>query len=36
MGQGTADFRAFVADPSTHMAGLITLMLHSLNIRAVD
>ncbi len=36
MGQSTTDFRAFVADPSTHMAGLITLMLHSLKIRAVD
>ena len=28
--------RALVADPSTHMAGLVTLMLHSLKIRAVD
>ena len=30
------EFRALVADPSTHMAGLVTLMLHSLKIRAVD
>jgi len=29
-------FRALIADPSTHMAGLVTLMLHSLKIRAVD
>ena len=30
------EIRALVADPSTHMAGLVTLMLHSLKIRAVD
>jgi two-component system, chemotaxis family, chemotaxis protein CheY len=28
--------RVLVADPSSHMAGLVTLMLHSLKIRAVD
>ena len=32
----STDFRALVVDPSTHMAGLVTLMLHSLKIRAVD
>ena len=31
-----AEIRALVADPSTHMAGLVTLMLHTLKIRAVD
>jgi DNA-binding response OmpR family regulator len=36
MTQAPTDFRALVADPSTHMAGLVTLMLHSLKIRAVD
>lgn len=30
------EFRALIADPSTHMAGLVTLMLHSLKIRGVD
>lgn len=30
------EIRALVADPSTHMAGLVTLMLHTLKIRAVD
>ncbi len=28
--------RVLVADPSSHMAGLVTLMFHSLKIRAVD
>lgn len=32
----SAEIRALVADPSTHMAGLVTLMLHTLKIRAVD
>ena len=36
MPQPVHDFRVLVADPSTHMAGLVTLMLHSLKIRAVD
>ena len=36
MSQPAADFRVLVADPSTHMAGLATLMLHSLKVRAVD
>jgi DNA-binding response OmpR family regulator len=36
MEKSAPEFRALVADPSTHMAGLITLMLHSLKIRAVD
>jgi two-component system chemotaxis response regulator CheY len=36
MSQPSTDFRALVVDPSTHMAGLVTLMLHSLKIRAVD
>jgi DNA-binding response OmpR family regulator len=36
MSQPAADFRVLVADPSTHMAGLVTLMLHSLKVRAVD
>ena len=31
-----AGIRALVADPSSHMAGLVTLMLHSLKVRAVD
>jgi two-component system chemotaxis response regulator CheY len=30
------EFRALIADPSTHMAGLVTLMLHTLKLRAVD
>ena len=30
------EFRALVADPSSHMAGLVSVMLHSLKIRAVD
>ncbi|HZY49068.1 MAG TPA: response regulator [Devosia sp.] len=30
------EFRALIADPSTHMAGLVTLMLHTLKIRGVD
>jgi|GEM_PF-440337 len=30
------EIRAIVADPSTHMAGLVTVMLHSLKIRAVE
>lgn len=36
MSAPTPDFRALIADPSTHMAGLVTLMLHSLKIRGVD
>jgi DNA-binding response OmpR family regulator len=32
----TADFRALVADPSAHMAGLVADMLRSLKIRLVD
>ena len=36
MTQPSTDFRALVADPSTHMAGLVTLMLHSIKVRAVD
>ncbi|MEO9230237.1 MAG: response regulator [Devosia sp.] len=36
MSPQTTEFRALVADPSTHMAGLVTLMLHSLKVRAVD
>ena len=36
MSQPSTDFRALVVDRSTHMAGLVTLMLHSLKIRAVD
>ena len=31
-----AEIRALVADPSSHMAGLVILMLHSLKVRAVD
>ena len=30
------ELRTLVADPSPHMAGLVTLMLHSLKIKAVD
>lgn len=30
------EFRTLLADPSTHMAGLVTLMLRSLKIRGVD
>jgi two-component system chemotaxis response regulator CheY len=36
MSQTVPEIRALVADPSTHMAGLVTLMLHTLKIRAVD
>lgn len=36
MSAPTHEFRALIADPSTHMAGLVTLMLHSLKIRGVD
>jgi two-component system chemotaxis response regulator CheY len=36
MSASTIPIRALVADPSSHMAGLVTLMLHSLRIRAVD
>jgi DNA-binding response OmpR family regulator len=36
MSASSPEFRALIADPSTHMAGLVTLMLHSLRIRAVD
>jgi two-component system chemotaxis response regulator CheY len=36
MTQPSTDFRALVADPSTHMAGLVTLMLHSIKVRGVD
>jgi DNA-binding response OmpR family regulator len=36
MPDAPAEIRALVADPSTHMAGIVTLMLHTLKIRAVD
>ena len=36
MSDQPAPIRALVADPSTHMTGLVTLMLHTLKIRAVD
>ena len=36
MAESTKEIRALVADPSSHMAGLVTLMLHSLKVRAVD
>ncbi|HEX4297077.1 MAG TPA: response regulator [Devosia sp.] len=36
MAASIPEFRALVADGSTHMAGLVTLMLRSLGIRAVD
>ena len=32
----TPEFRTLVAEPSTHMAGLVAVMLHSLKIRIVD
>src|SRR5689334_2065934 len=36
MSAPSPEFRTLIADPSTHMAGLVTLMLHSLKLRAVD
>jgi DNA-binding response OmpR family regulator len=36
MAEPIPEFRALIADPSTHMAGLVTLMLHTLKLRAVD
>ncbi len=36
MSAPSPEFRTLIADPSTHMAGLVTLMLHSLKIRGVD
>lgn len=36
MPESPKEIRALVADPSSHMAGLVTLMLHTLKIRAVD
>jgi two-component system chemotaxis response regulator CheY len=36
MSAPNSEFRALIADPSTHMAGLVTLMLHTLKIRGVD
>jgi DNA-binding response OmpR family regulator len=36
MSDTAPEIRAIVADPSTHMAGLVTVMLHSLKIRAVE
>jgi DNA-binding response OmpR family regulator len=36
MSAPSPEFRALIADPSTHMAGLVTLMLHSLKLRGID
>lgn len=36
MSDPSPQMRALVADPSTHMAGIVSVMLHTLKIRSVD